>query len=342
VSYVETVTGRANLTAAEALTLFKGFTVGEQQPLLADVLVGELRAGGRSAAAPGPTHNNFTQAFSGLSAMFPGANPSAGQTNPYSGDILLYFSRIYTLDGGDINLLAPGGQINVGLATPPTAFGVGKPAAQLGIVAQSTGSVSGVAYTDISVNQSRVFSADGGNILLWSTDGNIDAGRGAKSAISAPPPTITISSSGIPLVVFPPALTGSGIQTLSTTAGVSPGDVDLFAPHGVVNANEAGIVAGNLTIAATAVLGTNNISVSGTSVGVPVAVSGQGLAASAAGSATAAATNAGIGSIEQATNQAQTTPLADNAIAFLDVFVLGLGEEQCNPTDLECLKRQPH
>jgi filamentous hemagglutinin family protein len=343
VSYVETLTGRLNLTAAEALMLFKGFTIGEQQPLLADVLVGELRAGGRSAAAPGPNHNNFTRAFDGLTAMFPGANPSAGQTNPYSGDILLYFSRIYTLDGGDINLLSPGGQINVGLATPPTAFGVGKAAAQLGIVAQSTGSVSGVSYTDISVNQSRVFAADGGNILLWSTDGNIDAGRGAKSAISAPPPTIVISASGIPQVTFPPALTGSGIQTLSTTVGLSPGDVDLFAPHGVVNANEAGIVAGNLTIAATAVLGTNNISVSGTSVGVPVPVSGQGLAATAAGSSTAAATNAGIGTLEQATNQSQTaTPLADSAIAFLDVFVLGLGEEQCSPTDLECLKRQPH
>jgi hypothetical protein len=141
-------------------------------------------------------------------------------------------------------------------------------------------------------------------------------------------------------VVFPPALTGSGIQTLSTTAGVLPGDVDLYAPHGVVNANEAGIVAGNLTVAATAVLGTNNISVSGTSVGVPVPVTGAGLSAAAAGSSTAAATSSGVNALEQASQSQANAPLADTALAWLDVFVVGLGEEQCKPTDIDCLKRQ--
>ena len=30
------------------------------------------------------------------------------------------------------------------------------------------------------------------------------------------------------------------------------------------------------------------------------------------------------------------------ALGWLDVFVLGLGEENCNPSDVECLKRQKH
>ena len=54
----------------------------------------------------------------------------------------LYFSRIYTLDGGDIRLLSPGGEINAGLASPPAAFNSTKDASELGIVAQRSGNIS--------------------------------------------------------------------------------------------------------------------------------------------------------------------------------------------------------
>jgi hypothetical protein len=36
----------------------------------------------------------------------------------------------------------------------------------------------------------------------------------------------------------------------------------------------------------------------------------------------------------------QATPLTQAAISWLDVFVSGLGEENCKPDDLDCLKRQ--
>jgi hypothetical protein len=345
IQYEESLTGQQQLDKASALSLFQRLTPTLQQALLERIFFAEILAGGTSAAQPGVTHDDYTQAFDALEGLFPGSNPdlAAGATNAYSGDIDLYFSRIYTLSGGDIDLVAPGGQVNVGLATPPTAFGLTKSPSFLGIVAQGTGNVNAVAYSDVQVNQSRIFAADGGDIMLWSTEGDIDAGRGAKSAISAPAPTITISSEGIPTVVFPPALTGSGIQTLATTPGVDPGNVALFAPHGVVNADDAGIVAGNLTIAATAVLGTNNISVSGTSVGVPVQASAFGLTAAVAGGAGTSATSAAQNSFADSNrNQASTTPLADTAVAWLEVFVLGLGEDQCRQDDLECLKRQKH
>jgi hypothetical protein len=190
------------------------------------------------------------------------------------------------------------------------------------------------------VNQSRTFAADGGNILVWSTDGNIDAGRGAKTAISAPPPTVTIGASGQVEVVFPAALAGSGIQTLATTPGTTPGDVDLFAPRGVVNANDAGIVAGNLTIAATAVLGTNNITVSGTAVGVPVETVGVGASLAGAASSAASATSAAQASVADVAQQSKETPVTENAMSWLDVFVLGFGEETCKAEDVECLKRE--
>ena len=273
--------------------------------------------------------------------MFPGANPNLakGDSNPYSGDIELYFSRIYTEQGGNISLLAPGGQINVGLALAPSSFGITKLPEQLGIVAQTSGSVNAFDYGDFQVNASRVFAADGGDILIWTTEGNIDAGRGAKTAISAPTVNIVYDSNGEPAVSLRAAIAGSGIQALAATPGVSPGDVDLFAPHGVVNANDAGIVAGNLTIAATAVLGAGNITVTGTSVGVPVAVTGLGTAAAGASAAAGATANAAE-SFNAGSATASNTPLADAAKSYLEVFVTGLGEGNCRPDDVDCLKHE--
>jgi hypothetical protein len=342
-NYIGTVTGSRPTSKSDALGIFATLTAGQQHNLLDQIFVAEVRAGGRAAAAAGAGHNDFSRAFSALETLFPGSNPdlSKGETNPNQGDILLYFSKIYTLSGGDINLFAPGGQINVGLAAAPTTFGISKPPSQLGIVAQQTGSVGLIAYTDVQVNQSRIFAADGGNILIWSTEGNIDAGRGAKSAISAPPPTITISPDGRVTTVFPAALTGSGIQTIATSPGLKPGDVDLFAPHGVVNANDAGIVAGNLTIAATAVIGSNNITVSGNSVGVPVQASGLGVGVAAAGSSGAAASSVASNSSDTNDRPASTN-VAQAALSYLDVIVVGLGEDNCRPDDVECMRRQKH
>jgi filamentous hemagglutinin len=331
------------VTFSDALAAFRALPTTDQAPLVETVFFDELRASGRSAAQAGKTLNDFTRGFAAIEALFPGGNPdpSKSQANPYSGDLSLYFSRIYTLDGGDIRLVAPGGEINAGLAAAPASFGVGKAPSQLGIVAQSTGSVDAYSFGDFAVNESRVFAADGGNILVWSTRGNIDAGRGAKTAISAPPPTVTFEN-GVPITIFPAALTGSGIQTLAVSKGTEPGDVDLFAPHGVVNANDAGIVAGNLTIAATAVLGADNIKVSGVAVGLPPDTSGLGASLAGVSSVASSAAQAATQGVEEGSKRNTTTPVADAAISWLDVFVEGFGDEVCKASDLECLKRQKH
>jgi hypothetical protein len=344
ISYVQAYSGSPVTTKADALALFEGFSREQQYLLCEQIFYDEIRTGGRAAAAAGPGHDDYSRSFLALSTLFPNATTASGADAAgavYPGSLSLYFSQIYTLDGGDIALVTPGGSVNVGLATPPIAFGITKSPSQLGIVAESTGNVSSVSYGNFLVNQSRVFAADGGDILVWSTDGNVDAGRGAKTAISAPAPTITVNAQGQVQTTFPAALQGSGIQALATTLGATPGDVDLYAPQGVVNASDAGIVAGNLTIGATAVLGRNNITVSGVSVGVPVDTSGLGASfagSSAVGSsaATAATMAADVGN-----NKGETAaPLAQSALEFLDVFVLGLGEDACKPEDLECLKRQ--
>jgi hypothetical protein len=127
---------------------------------------------------------------------------------------------------------------------------------------------------------------------------------------------------------------------LATSAGRKPGDVDLFAPRGVVNAGDAGIVAGNLTIGATAVLGRDNIQVSGVSVGVPVDSGGLGASLAGASSVASSASNAAAMAVDSSGTQEEKAPIASDALSWLDVFVTGLGEENCKPDDLECLKRQ--
>lgn len=344
IQYMEGFGGAPGITKSQALSAFQALPTADQTGLIDTVLFDELTASGDAAAAAGATHGNYSQGFNALKTLFPGSdvNLSQAATNPYPGNIVLDFSRVYTEQGGDINMLAPGGEIDVGLAVAPASFGITKSAAQLGIVAQSTGAVNLLANQSVNVNQSRVFAADGGDILIWSTWGNIDAGRGSKTAISAPPPTITIDpSTGKVTVVFPPSLQGSGIQALATSTGVSPGNVTLVAPNGVVNANDAGIVAGNITIAATAVLGASNITFSGTAVGLPPPVIPLGAVTSSASNTATSATQGAENTAGENASQSKS-PISTGTLGWLDVFVLGMGEEQCKTDDLECLKRQKH
>jgi hypothetical protein len=116
--------------------------------------------------------------------------------------------------------------------------------------------------------------------------------------------------------------------------------VFLFAPAGVVDAGDAGIAsAGNVTINATQVLGADNIQVGGVAVGVPVEGGGLGVGLSAASASSSAAASEASG-VAQGDGKSTDAPLADSAVAWLEVFVVGLGDENCKPDDLECLKRQ--
>ena len=108
---------------------------------------------------------------------------------------------------------------------------------------------------------------------------------------------------------------------------VQPGDVDLIAPKGTVNAGDAGIrSAGNLFIAAQTVVGADNIQVGGISVGVPVADTGA-LSAGVAGASSVG--NSASKVAEDATKQIadQAAPNQDTfKQSFLTVEFIGFGE----------------
>lgn len=183
-----------------------------------NVLFAEIKASAAKAATADLSQRAplYKQGYDAIKALFPGQH--------YQGDIALVFSQIKTLAGGDLNFLAPGGKVDVGLAGKNGGFT--KQADQLGIVVQGSGNLSGFALGDISVNQSRVFAMSGGDIVLWSSLGNIDAGKGAKGSISAPPPITTIDQDGNPKVTYPAVVSGSGIQAISSSSSGSQSSSD--------------------------------------------------------------------------------------------------------------------
>ncbi len=309
---------RTGLTAHAVLDDFRRLPQDTQREFITSVFMKEIKEAGITASKPGKTASDYSRGFAAINTLFPDQHGG--------GDIISLLSRISTLDGGDINLLAPYGAVNAGAAA---VTGLAKAPDQLGIVIQRAGDLNAFTAHDFLVNSSRVFALDGGSILIWSSHGNIDAGRGAKSALSIPPPVVSFDALGNVITAFPPAVAGSGIQAAVSTAGRAPGNVFLFAPSGIVDAGDAGIAsAGNLTIAATAVLGADNISVGGVSTGVPsasVAVPvGLAGASAAAGSASNAAANAASDAFKD--GGSATKDLASSMVSVISVEFMGFGD----------------
>jgi hypothetical protein len=143
------------------------------------------------------------------------------------------------------------------------------------------------------VAQSRIMAEQGGDILLWSSNGNLDAGKGAKTSVSAPPPLYACDIDFICSVDIKGKVSGAGIATLQSLPDVPVGDANLIAPRGTVNAGAAGSrVSGNLNVAALALAIANvaNIQVQGKSTGLPVVAAVDTGALTAAGAATSAVT----------------------------------------------------
>jgi filamentous hemagglutinin family protein len=340
VEYVESLNGASGLSFAQARGDFAGFSTEQQSALIDKVFFNELLLSGRAANSGSGV--GFAQGYAAIDALFPSSRPAGGATSPYAGNLTLSSSQIYTDDGGNISILVPGGKIDVGLANTPPGIAKKDPS-QLGIVAEGAGDVDIYALNDVNVNSSRIFTLGGGNILIWSTLGSIDAGNGSKSSLSVPPPTISIDKFGQVQVNFGGSLAaGSGIRTIEVSPEVPPGNVDLDAPVGTVNAGDAGIGAsGNINIAAAHVIGVDNINFGGTATGVPSDISGLGASLSGAAAAASSTTSTSTNAVEEnAAVNKEVAPIAQAALSWLDVFVTGLGEENCKQDDIDCLKRQ--
>lgn len=219
----------------------------------------QLRDYGREALAGGGDAS-YDKGRALVRALFPTARVGRG-------DILLAVSQIKTEQGGDIQLLTPGGSIVVGLPDPAL---VKKSAAQ-GIFTVRDGAIQAFARDDFLVNQSRVFTLDGGDIVLWADQGNIDAGSGAKTVSATPPPVLVVRNGQLVLDASN-AISGSGIGILSSRDDSPVSDMDLYAPRGAIDAGDAGIrVRGKFRGGAKFYYNDNNIQAGGGITGGPTA-----------------------------------------------------------------------
>lgn len=68
----------------------------------------EIKQAGLTASKSGDTAGDYSRGFAAIDTLF--------KARGGRGDIISLLSRIQTLDGGDINLLAPYGAVNAGAA----------------------------------------------------------------------------------------------------------------------------------------------------------------------------------------------------------------------------------
>ena len=288
-----------------------GLTEEQKSIVGLEIFFRRLRDAGRGYSTTG----NYDTGLTAVNALF--ANNTA------TGSLFTRARDIRTSLNGSITLAVAGG----GVTMASDIFG--NPLTPPGIVTEFGGAVSIFTDRSVDIGQARIFTLRGGDVLIWSTNGNIAAGTAPKTVVTAPPTRVSIDVTSADMKIELGGLaTGGGIGVLASVAGVKAGDVDLVAPKGTVDAGDAGIRStGNLNIAATTVLNASNIQVSGSTSGVS---SGPSVAAPNIGGLTSAS-NQGAATASTSTDVTRTQQREEQPISreeppsIITIEVLGYG-----------------
>lgn len=241
--------------------------------------------------------------------------------SPRSGNLFTRTRDIRTTSGGAITIAAPGGDITMAPTLPSSSL------TPPGIVTEFGGFVDVFLNGDLSIGATRIFTLRGGDLTIWSSEGDIAAGTSPKTVVSAPPTRVSIDGRSASVETDLGGLaTGGGIGVLAAVSTVTPGSVALIAPLGTVDAGDAGIRAtGDISIAAAAVVNADNIAAGGTSTGVPSTptTAAPNVAGLTSGSTSTAAASSAA---DQVAEQARSQPTeADETPSIITVEVLGYG-----------------
>ncbi len=309
----------------DALAYFLALPEKQQRVFLRTVYYAELTAGGREYNdETGPRPGSYLRGREAIATLFPHAQA-------YDGDLIAFTTAtanpsqpgnqsvsgyVHTNFGGDIQLLAPGGGITIGsegVTAGPDA----------GLITQGNGSIQIYSRDSLLLGLSRIMTTFGGDILAWSAEGDINAGRGSKTTVIFTPPKRSYDELGNVTLAPQVPSTGAGIATLRPIAEVPAGDIDLIAPLGTIDAGEAGIrVSGNVNLAALQVVNAANIQVQGKSTGLPLVAS---VNVGALTSASAVASQATIAAQDMV--QRERAVQRQSLPSVFTVRVLGFGNE---------------
>ena len=221
-----------------------------------------------------PFAKQYGRAYQAISTLFPAGagytNNSGGGSNGAAamvatGQLNIASSLLETQMGGDINILGPGGSITVGHSSRDVLA-----PNQEGILTLAGGTIRAFTDASILVNQSRIMTQQGGDIDLFSANGDISAGEGPKTYVSSPAVSEICTVSGYCYVNPQGLITGAGIAALVTLPGQDPkkSNANLAAPHGTIDAGAAGLRATSVNLVAQFVLNAFNIQATGTVTGL--------------------------------------------------------------------------
>ena len=304
--------GLDGATDGQVWTAFENLAPEKRDMVALDIFYLALRDAGRDHNNPDSTgFRNYNNGFAAITALFPGAT--------WQGDVNVTSREIKTVNGGNIDILTPGGSLTVGLQV------ANQPIDQ-GILTQHGGNISIFTNGNVGLGTSRIFTLRGGSEIIWSSAGNIAAGSASKTIQSAPPTRVLVDPQSADITTDLSGLaTGGGIGVLATVTGVAPGDVDLIAPTGTIDAGDAGIrTTGNFNAAANQILNAGNIQAGGVSTGTPqTSISAPGMGGLASTTNSQAASS---GSADQAARQGRGDGSNQEQIpSVISVEVLGYG-----------------
>jgi hypothetical protein len=327
------------LTAAEARHLFDQEPDYLQRQFVSEALFKVLaQVGADYNDKNSPYFGKYARGYAAIDTLFPAglgytANGSGqgGLNGALStvdtGDLDLRGTTIQTQQGGDITMLAPGGQALLGSASAPPVVtdrngNVVAGPNSMGVLTLEQGDIRMFTDRSVLLAQSRIFTEQGGDLVLWSSNGDINAGQGAKTTTEIPPPSYLCTIDAWCRLDARGQVSGAGIASLQSVPDAPKGNVYLVAPRGTVDAGDAGIrVSGNLIVAAARVANADNIQVQGEKIGVPVTQAVNVGALNAANAAASAVSKAAEDMARQQQDDARS-----KLPSVISVQVLGAGD----------------
>jgi len=309
-----------NVTAASFQPASSELSPEEKAKLELQLFYIVLRDTGRNYNKVGsPSYRSYAAGEQAVHTLLGGVRGSSGNITMWSRDIR-------TKNGGNIDMIVPDGSISL------ASISTGSTLAPPGIISEHGGGIDIYTQDNVSLGIGRIFTLRGGDILIWSDQGNIAAGASAKTVASAPPTEVLIDpQSGNVETDLSGLATGGGIGVLQTVVGIPPGAVDLIAVTGVIDAGDAGIrSSGTLNLAATKILNADNIAASvtvgappATAVSAPAAPPAPAPASAPAGASAAAAANNNAAT--DASRNASSNTDVDQAPSIISIDVIGYG-----------------
>ncbi len=267
--------------------------LNQREFLLKDVYFNELI---QTSIPTSASYLQYSRGYEAVNALFPGSlgytqNDISGGSNGANatvetGNLDLRLATIQTDQGGDVVILGPGGEVLAGSTVSTAAeaatrvyggaalFSGGLPGApepaaisQIpvgfeGILTLSGGSIDTFTDGAFLLNQSRLFTEGGGDIAMWSSNADLNAGQGPKTSADFPPIVVRIDEDAYSEVNAAAGVSGAGIAAFQPDPTVAAPDVFLIAPRGTVDAGSGGVrAAGSIFVAALQVANAANFQV---------------------------------------------------------------------------------